>query len=269
MNAQLHKQVLKATRFFMTPIARFLLRTGIGYREFSEVAKLAFVDVASRDYGIRGRPTNISRVAVMTGLTRKEVKRIRVKLESDDVTATVRVSPGQEMLHFWYQDAEFLGKDGNPFPIPYEGDGTSFVNLARRYGGDIPPGALRRELERVGAIEQTADGRILAVKREFIPVEVDSEFVESIAHSLHDLASTIAHNALHPGSEEGRIERYVFSRRLKKTSVPRFRRFAREHVPNFLEFIDDWMAAHEINYEDSKRQSQQRVGIGVYYFEED
>ncbi|MGH8496569.1 MAG: DUF6502 family protein, partial [Gammaproteobacteria bacterium] len=118
MNAQLHKQVLRAAQFFMTPIARFLLRTGIGYREFSEVAKLAFVDVASRDYGIRGRPTNISRVAVMTGLTRKEVKRIRVKLASDDVSSSVRVSPGQEILHFWYQDPEYLGQNAVPFPIP-------------------------------------------------------------------------------------------------------------------------------------------------------
>lgn len=269
MNNQLHKTVLRATRFFMTPIARFLLRTGIGFREFSEIAKLAFVDVASQDYGIRGRPTNISRVAVMTGLTRKEVKRIRVKLDTDDVTSDVRVSPGQEILHYWYQDTDFLGKDGAPVPIPYEGNGASFINLARRYGGDIPPGALRRELERVGAIEQTADGRIKALKRYFIPVEMNTEFVESVAHSLHDLASTIAHNAMHPGSDEGRIERYVFTRRLKKNSIPRFRRFAREHVPNFLEYIEDWISAHEVSYEDSKRQTQQRVGIGVYYFEED
>ena len=269
MNTQLHKQVLKATRYFMTPIARFLLRTGIGYREFSEIAKLAFVEVGSRDYGIRGRPTNISRVAVMTGLTRKEVKRLRDKLGSVDATSSVRVSPGQEILHFWYQDPEFLGSDGFPFQIPFEGEGASFVNLAKRYGGDIPPGALRRELERVGAIRETEDGHIQVIKRVFIPVEVNSEFVESIAFSLHSLASTIAHNALFAGTEEGRIERYVVSRRLKKTAIPRFRRFAKEHVPNFLEFCEDWLSAHEVSLEEARRQSIPSVGIGVYYFEEE
>lgn len=253
----------------MTPIVRLLLRTGVGYREFSEVVKLAFVDVASRDYGIRGRQTNISRVAVMTGLTRKEVKRVRMNLTTDDAHTRIRVSPGQEILHFWYQDPDFLGKDGLPFPIPYEGGGASFLTLAKRYGGDIPPGALRKELERVGAIEVSPNGRIRALKRVFIPVEVNAEFIESIANSLHDLASTIAHNAIHTDPNERRIERYVFSRRLKRNVIPRFRRFAKEHVPNFLEYIEDWISAHEISYTDAKQQPQQRVGVGIYYFEED
>ena len=72
---QIHSVILLVLR----PIARLLLRGGIGYREFSEISKTAFVQVATKDYGLRGRPTNISRVAVMTGLTRKEVRRIRDK----------------------------------------------------------------------------------------------------------------------------------------------------------------------------------------------
>jgi hypothetical protein len=71
--------VLSALLKALRPIARFLMKSGIGYREFAEISKSAFVDVATSDYGLRGRPTNISRVAVMTGLTRKEVKRLREK----------------------------------------------------------------------------------------------------------------------------------------------------------------------------------------------
>ena len=66
----------------LMPIARLLMKCGVGYREFAEIAKCAFVDVATQDYGLRGRPTNISRVAVMTGLTRKEVKRLRDKIQA-------------------------------------------------------------------------------------------------------------------------------------------------------------------------------------------
>lgn len=76
MQEKLKQQVLDAFLLVMRPIVRILLRYGIGYREFLEVTKTAYVDVASSDFGLRGRPTNISRVAVMTGLTRKEVKRL-------------------------------------------------------------------------------------------------------------------------------------------------------------------------------------------------
>ncbi|MDH3905625.1 MAG: DUF6502 family protein, partial [Gammaproteobacteria bacterium] len=73
MRDDIQRQILGAFLVVLKPIARILLRFGIGFREFSEIAKTAFVDVASSDFGLRGRPTNISRVAVMTGLTRKEV----------------------------------------------------------------------------------------------------------------------------------------------------------------------------------------------------
>ncbi|MBT8088565.1 MAG: hypothetical protein KJO46_11040, partial [Gammaproteobacteria bacterium] len=60
----------KALLSILTPLARLCLRYGRGYREFQDLAKAAFVKVASEDYGVHGRPTNASRIAAMTGLTR-------------------------------------------------------------------------------------------------------------------------------------------------------------------------------------------------------
>jgi hypothetical protein len=57
------EKIFAALHEAIKPIARALLRSGISFREFSDVAKAAFVQVATEDYGIRGRPTNISRVA--------------------------------------------------------------------------------------------------------------------------------------------------------------------------------------------------------------
>ena len=83
------------------------------FREFSDLAKAAFVQVATEEYGIRGRPTNISRVAVMTGLTRKEVKRIRdlnVDFSKDFLT---RRNPHAELLHYWNTDKDYSDLDGS------------------------------------------------------------------------------------------------------------------------------------------------------------
>ena len=65
----------------MRPIASLLMRCGMTWKEFAELCKTVFVEVASEEYGIRGRKTNVSRTAILTGMSRKEVKRLRDLLE--------------------------------------------------------------------------------------------------------------------------------------------------------------------------------------------
>jgi hypothetical protein len=69
MVGAVQQKILKALFLVMIPVARCMLRPGIGFREFSKIGKIVFVKAATKDYGVRGRSTNISRVAVMTGLT--------------------------------------------------------------------------------------------------------------------------------------------------------------------------------------------------------
>ena len=119
-------KILNAFLIALRPIAKILLRFGIGFREFSEMAKVAFVDVASTEYGLRGRLTNISRVAVMTGLTRKEVRRIREKIESGSVAANVKSTPLSEILHRWHSESEYLDSTGLPVALEFTGGRSLF-----------------------------------------------------------------------------------------------------------------------------------------------
>ncbi len=108
MVARLQKNILNGLLKIMLPMSRFLLRSGIGYKEFAQVCKSAFVQVATDDYGIRGRPTNISRVAVMTGLTRKEVKKIRkYRVDSAGDLWGANLSPPTQTLNHWHADPDF------------------------------------------------------------------------------------------------------------------------------------------------------------------
>ena len=123
MQNDIQRQILGAFLVVLRPMARILLRFGIGFREFAEISKTAFVDVASSDFGLRGRPTNISRVAVMTGLTRKEVNRVREKIAKGDEDLVVRTTPLCEVLHRWHAEPEFLDSSGRPGVLPFSGDG--------------------------------------------------------------------------------------------------------------------------------------------------
>ena len=141
MQDSIQRQILGALLLVLRPLARALLKAGVGYREFAEISKTAFVEIATRDYGLRGRPTNISRVAVMTGLTRKEVRRLRDKTESGQETLVVRSTPMSIILHRWYTDEEFLTSKGEPRQLPFEGQSSSFTSpWSNAHGAKTDPG---------------------------------------------------------------------------------------------------------------------------------
>ena len=72
----------------LRPLVRILLRNGVSHRTFAEIAKWGYVDVAHQEFGLEGRKQSISRVSVLTGLSRKEVMRVR-NLHDPRLTQTV------------------------------------------------------------------------------------------------------------------------------------------------------------------------------------
>ena len=152
-NKKLNKSLYKLLR----PVTRLCLHFGFGYREFCELAKAAFVAVAAEDYGVHGRPTNVSRIAAMTGLTRKQISSLRKRIEEGDAAQTQRGTPICEVLKAWRTQAEFLDARGRIRALPLEGKRGSFRSLVKQYAGDIPDGAIRKELERIGAAERRDD----------------------------------------------------------------------------------------------------------------
>lgn len=270
MQNDIQQQILGAVLVVLRPIARALLRAGVGYREFSEIAKTAFVDVAGKDYGLRGRPTNISRVAVMTGLTRKEVRRIRDKTEVGNVTALVKLTPMGEVLHRWHTEKEFTTKNGEPADLPFNGDEASFSELVKRFGGDIPPGAMRTELKRIAAIKELDDGQLRAMKRGVVGLEGHEKLISGLAHVVYPAALALAHNTSTDNDDDTWAHRSASTQYVRKNDLQRIRRVSTDRANAFIESVDDFLAAYETLYElESEEEVGTAVGLGVFYFEED
>lgn len=269
MQDKIQKQILDAFFVVLRPIAKILLRYGIGYREFAEVAKSAFVDVATSDFGIRGRPTNISRVAVMTGLTRKEVRRVRDQLESDDKSLNVKTTPLATVLHHWTTENEFLDKDGRPAKLPFSGDGRTFSSLVRKYGGDIPAGAMRTELKRVGALQEEENGTLRVLKRNIVPNAKHEYLVMSLMHSAYSLLSTIAFNTDGEKSESNWAQYLTYSLNIRADKLKSVRRISLDRITEIATSFDDLFSAYEQDTEDDgTKKNSQTVAVGLYYFEE-
>lgn len=269
MQEKMKRRVLGAFQLVMRPIVRILLRYGIGYREFAEVSKSAFVDVASSDFGLRGRPTNISRVAVMTGLTRKEVRRLRTKIAIGDASISVKTTPLADVLHHWHGQSDFTDASGNPKSLPFSGQEISFTGLVKRFGGDIPAGAMRTEMKRVGAIREDECGLLSVENRTYRPESEHENLVTMLVHGAYALLSNIAHNSdpNRPGSTWA--HRIAYSQSLRSPDKKQFRRIAKDRIADFAESIDDIFVAYESLQERGEdNQSSDPVAVGIYYFEE-
>jgi hypothetical protein len=270
MQDTIQRQILNALLQVLRPMIRALLRAGIGYREFAEVSKAAFVDVATKDYGLRGRPTNISRVAVMTGLTRKEVKRLREKASAGDQTVVVRSAPMAVILHRWFTEDEYTDGDGFPLALKFEGKSPTFSSLVKNHGGDIPPGAMRTELKRIKAIDERPDGYLVAKKRNVSGLDVDQKLITGLANILYPAALTLAHNTDPDRTGDTWIQRYAYTQFVRDDDVSRIRRISSDRLVEFTESIDDLFSAYETLYDKQESSKLGRaVGVGVFYFEED
>lgn len=273
MISEIQQRILSALLKTLHPIARLMLRCGIGYREFAEISKTAFVDVATSDYGIRGRPTNISRVAVMTGLTRKEVKRLRDKTAAGEASRVYRYNPGADILHHWHVDPDFIDEAGRPLVLDFEGPEKSFARLVKKYGGDIPPGAMRTELKRVGAVEVMPSGQLKAIKRNFSAPTRGERTVEALSNGLYTFAQNAVHNSDPENTDNAWIQRIVYTHHMRPDDLGRIRRVTRDRLIEFSESLDDLLSAYESFYkgdEVAEDEGEERltVGIGLYYFEE-
>ena len=277
MRSAVQKTLLTSLVSMLRPIVRLTLKCGLSSQEFNEVARSLFISVASEDYGIRGRPTNISRVAAMTGISRKEVRKIRERDRVSQWTPEMEASPASMVLHHWHYDVEFSLSSGRPKALPLNGDG-SFSDLVRSCAGDIPVSAMKAELERAGVIAEDARGRIIATKRYPYPTEFDEDFVRTVAFSIQNLATTIVHNAdllqTENYSEEvnekrGHFERFAWTNHISADTENAFRAWVRKEGEKFVERADDWLGEKELPRSEWVSQAPRTVGVGVYYFRED
>ena len=194
MNEKYLKPLSAAVLRLLRPLVRILLRNGVSYSTFSDFVKWIYVDVAGKEFGIQGRKQSTSRVSVITGLSRKEVIRVRKLPKPDDSASAERYNRAARVIAAWRRDKSFQDAKGDPVPLPMSGPGVSFSELVKRFSGDVPVRATLDELIRVGAVERLEDGRINLLTRTYIPAGSDADKLHILGTDVAHLISTIDHN---------------------------------------------------------------------------
>ncbi|MFO1426668.1 MAG: DUF6502 family protein [Steroidobacteraceae bacterium] len=269
MAIDLKSATLSAARVLLRPVVRLMIRTGVSWKEFADLSKTSFVEVATEEFGIRGRPTNVARVAILTGIHRREVARLRELLEQAASPEPQYLNAAQRVLAGWHQDPDYLDGQGAPREIPLDGAAPSFMDLCSRYAGDVPATALLKELRAVGSVAATPGERLRAVSRVYIPLQLDPAKVLRAGSVLADLGATVVHDLTCGPDVPLRFERRAENDRIDARHLPAFRAMLEQEGQAFLERIDDWLTRHESDAETARLRPQLRLGVGLYHLQTD
>jgi hypothetical protein len=200
MSESLKTAVHSAMLRLLVPLARLLLKVGMGAGEFQRIVHEAYVRAAremAQESGAIDRP-NFTQIAVQTGLSRIEVTRI-LESEGQELPESDRGRQRAErVLGGWWANPDFHDAQGSPAPLPMQGRGASFNALVNRYSGGPQAPAILKELLRVRAVRRLPDGRVQAVSRTVASARFDPDGITTMAEQLSEHLETLLYNAEHP-----------------------------------------------------------------------
>ncbi|WP_372972701.1 DUF6502 family protein [Marinobacter sp.] len=267
----LHRALYRILR----PLVRLLLRNGVPFGDFAELARRAYIETALKDFPERGRKMTDSRAAVLTGLTRKEVKRQREILAGEPLEPRYnrQGNRASRVVAGWVHDPRFQDARGHPATLTVDGS-AGFAELVRLYSGDMTPRAVLDELLRVGVVAWKAEegGMLELRKRAYVPAGDDTEMLHIFGEDVSDLVATIDYNLV--SSRQG--QQPLFQRTLTYDNIPpevigEWRALASRQSQQLLERLDGWLGPKDQDVTGAGTEAAHRAvrtGISVFYFED-
>lgn len=261
--------LLRALRRLLGPLVRLLLDHQITFPVFANLLKSVYVEEADRGLALPGRPQTISRLSLLTGIHRKDVKRLREEIAtSDDVGKPVGLPLAAQLVLRWTVEAGYLDEAGRPKPLPRlaaDAEGVSFESLVADVTQDIRPRAILDEWVRLGVVRIDAADRVHLDEAAFVPVHGFDEKAYYLGRNVRDHIATARHNLADTG--DPRLERSVYYAGLSAESVTTLQALAREVASEALQRVNQ--RAHALQAADAERSdADHRMSFGAWFHRE-
>lgn len=258
-NQALSAAVLRLLR----PLVALLLRHGMAYGTFAELARKAYVDEGFAAAAASSTRPTVSAVSALTGLTRKETKRLRELVLVDDESSSQRYNRAIRVISGWVSNPRYLTDQGEPAVLPMDGSEGSFSSLVKEYSGDIPPAAMLSVLEASGSVASIPAG-IGLLQKAYIPATTPLEKLSIMGKDVAELINTIDHNlTAEPGNRN--FQRKVSNVLVHPDAVMAFRKFSNRKSQRLLEEYHDWLSTHEVAPNGESDVEPCYVAVGIYY----
>lgn len=262
-------QFVTTVTAFLRPLVRLMLHFHITYPQLIAALKSLYIDVAVADFQNGSQDQSDSRINLLTGIHRKDVKRLRnlskgrfggSKLES------LKASLGTKIIQKWQNHKGYQDLNGGPLPLPLRkgnSTGLSFDELVTSVAKqDIRPKVILEEWVRLGIAQQEDD----FVKLNADASSADKGFAEKLAffgQNIQDHLNAGSHNLM--GHKPAYFDRSVFYDKLSIESVAQLSDLANRLGMEALQQMN--RTALQLQTEDEELAGNDfRMNFGVFNF---
>lgn len=267
-----HKvRLARAVVSMLRPLIRLLIRHEFTHEDLTQLIRQTYVEIAYDHFSIPDVDMTISRVAVLTGLSRKEVVRFRDGLNNNEALLKLKPNRAQRVVHGWLSDSEFLDEQSNPLDLPLSNkvngiQHASFLALVKRYSGDITIGAVLEELNLVGVTKQPDEQTVQLVNSAYVPRTDELEQIRVVATSVGDLFDTALHN-VESNSRKKRFQRQVVYSDISEEFVEEFKKLTAEKATPVIQELNAHLSKRRKESAKKPKSTHTRLGFGIYYIE--
>lgn len=259
--------LVKAVKVLLKPLIRLLLEYGITFPYLSNLLKTVFVEVVNDEMQVDGKRQTLSRISVVSGVHRKDVKRILEETETSEAPGRT-VSLGARLFGLWLGDPRYLSEEGQPLPLPRTetlGSDISFEQLVESINKDVRPRAVLDEWLRAGLVHIDAEDQVVLDPEAFVTEKNFDDRAHFFGRNLRDHISTGAHNLM-PGIEQKFFERAVFYDGLSKESIEQLNALSHKLAMDTLQKINE-EAIRLSDLDENNPKATHRMTFGSFFYQ--
>ena len=257
--------LVKAVSMLSRPLIRLLIEKGITFPQFRELMKTIYVEVATEDFSLDDKKPSDSRVFVLTGVHRKDIKRIRQQGEQEAPTITSSASLSGEIIARWNSMADFLDDKDKPRPLLKSGKDNSagFEQLVSSVNKDVRSRVILEEWLRLNIVRMKGDYVVLN-KSAFVTNKEFKEMAYYLGHHVHDHLASCVNNIL--AEDNPMLERSVYYASLTEASVNKLNIIANKKGDELLQHLNK-QAVKLYDADKNKADAIHRMRLGVYWYQ--
>lgn len=255
----------------VAPLVRLLLRCGVDHTRFASAVKRVFIDEALVELGRRGQKPTHTALSLLTGLQRKDVRRLIEAQPHEPVGKAALPTLPMQVLGRWISDPRFTDESGTPIALPLratDAEEPGFDTLVRGVSKDVHPQAMLDELTRLGLVHDDGSGQLSVVSEAFVPTREFSQMLDAMARNGSDHLNAAVTNVL--AERPQFLEYSLVCDELRPESVQALHDLARRQWR--ASYKKALVAANERADTDKARgfdgAHEMRIRYGVYFYAE-
>jgi hypothetical protein len=245
----------------LKPLIRILLRNGVAYGTFADIARKIYVDCGFDEAKRSDQKQTVSNVSIITGINRKEVKRLKESLVVDTDNSLRKFNRIVRVLAGWQHDEEFLDEDHEVRDLLLDGEIGSFTSLVRKYSGDMPVVAMLNALMDSGNIKVIDNGNIQLINPNYLPKSDSDEKLNILGIDTAEFIGTIDHNIVIEDPADAWFQRKASNTKVKASALPKLKQRINKKAQQLLEDIDADLSENETDDENENCS----VSFGIYF----